>query len=327
MAGLSFAVQGLYRSPMTNQAHPSIAVLLATYKGMPALTAQLDSFAEQTLRPQRVLVSDDGSDDGTPEAVEAFGARHPDLGVTLMQGPCRGAAANFMSLLARVPEDVDMIALSDQDDVWLPGKLERGAEWLARVADDQPALYCGRTWECDPDLGNRVKSRRAGKAPSFRHALVQNIAGGNTMMINRAGVALLRAASQSTTRVVVHDWWIYQMITGADGQVLFDEDPYVLYRQHGGNMIGANRGFRAKLRRFSLMLGGRLRRWNTINIRALKQSGAFLSEGNRALLERFAEGRNAGVFGRLGMLRATGVYRQGIEGQISLRLAALLGRL
>jgi glycosyltransferase involved in cell wall biosynthesis len=306
---------------------PSIAILLATYNGMPDLTAQLESYAGQTLPPAAILVSDDGSDDGTRDAVADFATRHPALGVQVLDGPRRGAAANFLSLLMQVDPGIDMVALSDQDDVWLPEKLARGAASLGELPPAVPALYCGRTWECDAQLGNRRLSRRAGKRPSFAHALVQNIAGGNTMMLNAAALALLQRAGQGRPRVVVHDWWIYQMVTGAGGTVLFDDTPQVLYRQHGKNMIGANRGLSAQLRRLWLMMKGRLRRWNTINIRALRSAAAELTPESRALLDRFAAGRDAGIAGRLAMLRRTGVYRQGLSGQVSLYLAGLFGRL
>ena len=307
--------------------NPKIAILLATHNGMPDLSVQLESYVTQTLKPVRVMVSDDGSADVTRAIVTDFARAHPELGVILLAGPCRGAAANFLSLLAQVQNDIEIAALSDQDDVWLPEKLARGVAALQAAAADRPALYCGRTWECDEDLSNRRLSRRSGRRPSFAHALVQNIAGGNTMMLNRAAIHLLRSVSAARPRVVVHDWWIYQMITGAGGVVLFDEVPQVLYRQHDGNMIGANSGFAAQRRRLVMMLKGRLRRWNTINIRALERAAEHLTPANRALLARFDEGRNAGLAGRLAMLRDTGVYREGLGGQLSLYLAALMGRL
>lgn len=88
------------------------------------------------------------------------------------------------------------------------------------------------------------------------------------MMLNRAAIDLLRASAAEAGRVVVHDWWIYQILSGVGGTVIFDEVPLLLYRQHGGNQIGANAGVSAKLRRFRWMLAGRFRRWNAINLSA-----------------------------------------------------------
>ncbi|MGR3482041.1 MAG: glycosyltransferase, partial [Salipiger marinus] len=161
----------------------------------------------------------------------------------------------------------------------------------------------------------------------FANALVQNIAAGNTIALRGPALALARAAARDPAEVVVHDWWVYQLLTGAGARVIYDAQPVLLYRQHRGNLIGANRGPLASLRRLRHLFTGTFQRWNEINLAALAASAHHLTPQNRDLLGRFAAGRAAGPLGRLAMLRATGVYRQGKLGEASLRLAALLGRL
>ena len=305
---------------------PAVAILLATYNGAENLRAQLQSYVDQSVRPGLVLISDDGSVDDTRQIIAGFSAEHPDLNIVLKNGPRRGAAQNFMSLLCQTPDWVDIVALSDQDDVWLPQKLERGVQALSGQTS-QCQLYCGRTWECDEQL-NKLRLSRGLKRPAgFRHALVQNVAGGNTMMLNRTAITLVQEACEEARKVVVHDWWIYQIITGTGGEVIFDTDPQTLYRQHQGNLIGANRGLQAKKKRLLFLVSGRFRRWNTINIHALRASRDRLTPENRRTLECFATERNLSVFRRIGMIRRIGLYRQGISGTLSLYLAALLRRL
>lgn len=176
-------------------------------------------------------------------------------------------------------------------------------------------------------LGNRRPYPLPARPPGFRHALVQNIAGGNTMMLNRGAIALLAAASREPERIVVHDWWIYQIVSGAGGRVIFDPVPLLLYRQHGGNLIGANDGLRAKYRRLRMLLSGGFRQWNAINIRALSASAHRFTPENRRLLAEFEALRRAGPWGRLRQLKRTGLYRQGLPGRLSLWLAAVLGRI
>ncbi|ACM04409.1 glycosyltransferase [Cereibacter sphaeroides] len=312
---------------MTDAPPPRIALLLATYNGAANLEAQLESFAAQTLRPTWLVVSDDGSTDATRALLAAFAARHPWLALRLVEGPCRGSAQNFLHLLGQVPPEADMAALSDQDDVWLPGKLARGAAAMADLPADLPVLYGGSSWICDAELGNRRPYPLPARPPGFRHALVQNIAGGNTMMLNRGAIALLAAASREPERIVVHDWWIYQIVSGAGGRVIFDPVPLLLYRQHGGNLIGANDGFRAKYRRLRMLLSGGFRQWNAINIRALSASAHRFTPENRRLLAEFEALRRAGPWGRLRQLKRIGLYRQGLPGRLSLWLAAVLGRI
>jgi glycosyltransferase involved in cell wall biosynthesis len=304
-----------------------IAVLLATWNGAPNLGEQLASYRGQSLPPTQLIVSDDGSRDETLAILAEFVASDPGFAVDLRSGPKRGGGQNFLSLLRAVPESTDFVALSDQDDVWLPEKIERGVRILAQQPPDRPALLGGRSYICDSTLGNRRLSSLPSKPPGFRHALVQNFAGGNTMMLNRAAIDLLRAAATEANRVVVHDWWIYQVISGVGGVVIFDEAPLLLYRQHSGNQIGANAGIAAKLRRLRWMLDGRFRRWNAINLAALRASAHRFTPENRALIADFALLQRAGLWQRLSILRRLGLYRQGLDGRLSLWLAALLGKI
>lgn len=147
------------------------------------------------------------------------------------------------------------------------------------------------------------------------------------MMLNRAGIDLVRDAAAEAGRVVVHDWWIYQVISGVGGTVIFDEVPLLLYRQHGGNQIGANAGVAAKLRRLRWMLGGRFRRWNAINLAALRASAHLFTPENQAIIADFARLQRAGLLERLTILRRLRLYRQGLEGTLALWLAAVLGRI
>lgn len=305
---------------------PSIAILLATYNGAQYLQDQLDSYAKQTLLPALILVSDDGSTDATREILEQFSQAQPHLDVQVLEGPCRGVAQNFLYLLHQVPDHIDMVAFSDQDDIWLPEKLLRSAQMMG--PENQATLYCGRTleWQAETDM-RRLSQYRAGHTTGFRHALVQNIAGGNTMVLNKPALEIVRGASKEVDEIVIHDWWVYQIIAAAGGRVIYDDMPTMLYRQHPQNLIGANRGLRAKLGRLMFLISGRYREWGTTNIRALTASKHRLTPENAHLLSVFARDRDGPVLTRLAMIWQHGFNRHGIMGQMSLYLAALLGRL
>src|SRR5438874_2669441 len=124
-----------------------IAILLSTFEGEGYLGEQLESFLAQTHRDWVLYWRDDGSSDRTVEVVEAF-ARGPAAGrVVPLAAPegRRGANESFLRLLRTTlatEPDAEAIAFADQDDVWLPEKLARGRDALARVPAETPALYC-----------------------------------------------------------------------------------------------------------------------------------------------------------------------------------------
>lgn len=314
-------------------AHPQVCILLATHQGAAFLDAQLESFEVQKGVDWAVLVSDDSPqpDDGTGAILTRFRAKHAQRGVRVVQGPQRGYGVNFLSLLQAVPEDVPYAALSDQDDVWFEDKLARAVKMLEAVPLGVPALYCAATMVTDVALTPMGASPRFGRAPAFENALVQSIGGGNTMVLNRAALDLVRAAAGEVLggpgEIVAHDWWLYQIISGCGGQVLRDGEPVLYYRQHGGNAIGANRSFTARAGRLLAVMGGRLQRWNRINMAALSVSQHRFTPEARAALAFYKTAQSGGFGKRMFALKASGVWRQGRVDSWALKVACVLHRL
>lgn len=305
-----------------------VAILLATYNGERFLRRQLESIAGQSHQDWFLVVSDDGSSDATLAIIDAFAHEVGVERVIVRDGPRRGFVANFLSM-ACAPEVVaDYFAFCDQDDVWLPEKLERAISRLrAAPRGDHPArLYGGRTLlvdEHDRELGlSRLCSRRIG----FENALVQSYAGANTMVFDAAARALLAAAG-ADVRVASHDWWLYLLVSGVGGAVVYDSHPTVRYRQHVHNAQGANNGVLARFKRLRGLLAGQLRNWNGQHLESLSRVGSMLTRRNRALAEAFSSLRGAGGLAAVRQLRKVGVHRQSTSDDLALRLAALLRRL
>lgn len=310
-----------------------ITILMGLCDGAAHLRPQLDSFAAQTVANWDLVVSDDGSQDTGPRMIERFAREQKDRGrsVSLVAGPRRGVSANFLSLLAALPQGTQWAAFSDQDDVWLPHRLDLGQRALSDLPEGRPALFGSATWIVEEDLSGRCQSPRFSRPAGFRNALVQSIAGGNTMLLNRAGIDLARAAAAEVlaadTLPVTHDWWLYQIISGAGGQVVRSEEPTLLYRQHGGNLHGSNRGVRASLQRLKQVVSGELARWMARNSRALETSAHRLTPENRELHAQLTSLRTLHVVSRIRAFRRMRLYRQGRLGQAVLWLAAALARL
>ncbi len=305
-----------------------LAVLLATRNGERHLQAQLRSVLEQDRAAIDIWASDDGSSDGTMALLADWARRWPKGRFTVLAGPQRGFAENFRSLLVHPDIAAEQVAFCDQDDVWLPGKISTAAATLA-ASGGRPALVCGRTRLIDEDGTVLGQSPLFAKPPGFANALVQSIAGANTMVLNRAGHQLMREAARRTG-FVSHDWFCYLIISGAGGDVRYLAEPSILYRQHADNLVGANRGWSAGLDRLRRALGGRFTEWNDSNLRALHACEDLLTDEARSIIAAFEMARQSGSRAlpeRLAALRRSGVHRQTASGQLWLTLAAILGKI
>ncbi len=304
--------------------HDKVVILLATFNGDRFLSDQLGSFTQQRHANWELIVSDDGSTDRTLALIDHF--RHNAAqSVSVVSGPGLGFWRNFLSLIRRESSG-DYFALSDQDDIWLPDKLTNAVRFLKTCDPTVPAVYFTRTQLIDDD--NRIigMSRLFSRSPGFCNALVQNIGGGNTMVLNRAAHALLNAVP-ADIEIVSHDWWIYQVVTGAGGIAEYDPEPGLQYRQHGRNIVGSNLGMGARLVRLQAMMAGRVVSWNDVNVAALNRIRHLLTPNNLIVLDRFAQARRApSVVKPVQLLRA-GVYRQNLIETAGLYAGALLGRI
>ena len=314
-------------TPAARAGEPHVLILMAARNGADHLPEQLRSIATQFHTNWSLRASDDGSTDGTFAMLKDFAAQ--GHAASVVRGPCKGGTENFMSLLRAVPEteQESYLAFCDQDDVWMPTRLSHGIAALEQLPEGQPALFCSGTLITDNDLRNPRPSPPRPKLPGFRNALVQNIASGNTTLLNPAATRLVCAAAHEAGEVVVHDWWVYQIVAGAGGTVIHDDTPLIYYRQHAENQIGANDTPRAQLRRIVMLLNGRFREWNEINIAALRASGHRLSAENLAVLEDFACLRKGGLFARFSRFLRLGLYRQSRPGTLALWLSVFLHRL
>lgn len=219
-------------------APPRVAILLATYNGARYLPEQLASIAAQRDVDWSLCWRDDGSTDSSRAILEEFTKIHGGSLELSDQTNRIGATASFLALLRAAlaaRPDADYFAFADQDDVWLPDKLARATGQLADAT--WPALYCARQMLTDAMLRPLGHSPPMRQPIGFPAALAQNIATGNTVVLNRAAASLLARSQPPAT--AYHDWWSYLLVAAAGGRIMADNALVIRYRQHGGNMVGA----------------------------------------------------------------------------------------
>lgn len=301
-----------------------VQILMGTLNGESQLGPQLASFAGQTLRDWTLLASDDGSTDNTLEILNRFGTARPAAALKILPGPRDGIAANYLHLIRHADEEARYVALSDQDDIWFPEKLQRGTRILRKLPASIPAIYAAQSRLIDPNGRPIGRPSRREPSPSFSNALVQNIMAGNTIIMNPAAVRLARRALPCPLPPF-HDWWLYALISGAGGRVVCDPAPVIGYRQHASGVLGAHAGLNARLARLALVADGTWRRWVRDHHRALLSVAQHLQPNHRLQLIDLAA-RRSGI-ARLDSIFRTGIHRQSASGTAAMGLFALAGLL
>ncbi len=313
-------------SVLPEQGLPSVAILLCTYDGERFLAEQLESYMAQSHARWAVWVSDDGSHDRSVALLNESQARWPEGKLNFQRGAGAGFAKNFLSLVCRADIEADYYAYSDQDDVWESDKLTRALNWLRTVPAHVPALYCSRTRLVDALNREQGLSPLFSKSPSFSNALVQNIGGGNTMVFNAAARKLLTQAGPNVD-IVSHDWWTYLLVAGCGGRVCYDPHPTVRYRQHGDNLVGANKGALSRVTRLRKLFHGRYKGWNDLHMQALAACREQLTEDSRRVLDAFAASRGQWLVPRVLGVWRSGVWRQSWVDNLGLLVAAVCNRI
>lgn len=304
----------------------SIAVLLCSYNGSEYIRQQIDSIINQSETEWTVFVSDDGSTDGTLDILQSYRDKLGSKRFVIINGPGKGFAWNFLSLLEKCGDNFDYYAFCDQDDEWMPNKLTMSISILSGYDCNVPSVYCGRTSLVDEKCLHLGESPLFSKPPSFKNALIQSIAGGNTMVLNRAARNIVNKTPEDV-KIVSHDWWIYIVITAVGGNIYYDPKPSINYRQHTNNIVGSNLGWLARFKRISGLLDGHFKTWIDSNIYALSKTEVNITAENKFILDQFNEARNSNLFKRLYVFRKLDVYRQTFLGTLGLYVAIFLKKL
>ena len=227
-----------------------IAVLLATYNGGKYIWEQLESLFQQSCKQFHLYVRDDGSSDDTMKIVEQFHGMFPDR-VTILKDSQkhRGAAKSFMYLLENVDSEYYMFC--DQDDIWLPEKIEKTFARMKEVEGTAPVLVATDLRVVDEQLSPIKESFNEDlKIDVFRKhpelICVRHVVTGCTMMFNRAAKL---AALPMSPRATMHDEWVALCVHFKGGVISILDDATILYRQHTSNTLGAEqarKGFFAR---------------------------------------------------------------------------------
>ena len=219
-----------------------IDILLATYNGEKYLKEQLDSILNQTYSNFRLLISDDCSKDSTRQILEEY-AKKDNRIINYFQENNLGYVKNFEFLLTKVENEIYM--LSDQDDFWLPEKIEKTYNKLKEINAD---LVFTDLQVVDKDLNEILPSfndymlltRKIEKFHTdYRLQYLYNCVTGCTLMSKKKFLDKILPIPTSS-KYVIHDTWIGLMVS-LYGKVEYLNEKTIKYRQHGNNQVGTDK--------------------------------------------------------------------------------------
>lgn len=214
-----------------------INVLVSTYDGIDFFDEQLNSLLRQNYKEIKILIRDDGSSD--PNFIEYLqNIKNPDILIKFEKNI--GVVKSFFTLLQTSDDEANYYAFCDQDDVWLPEKIDRAVLFL-NENKHIPCLYCSDAYLVDKKLSGINRNFMHGKQGfALKNVLIRNSSLGCTCVINKKLRDLILKSFPDLNNVIMHDWWC-AIIAAAFGKIVYDNQKTVLYRQHDNNQIGAGK--------------------------------------------------------------------------------------
>lgn len=218
----------------------SVKIIMCTFNGEKYISDQLNSIKNQTFTNWSLYIYDDLSNDDTVNIIKYFIKNNPGIKINLSINKSRlGFYNNFINSIKTKTKQFDIILLSDQDDYWLPNKIEQCLKYYDLPF--KPFFYFSRRMVCDKNLSKLWISPRKSNYPfTSYHCFFQNLAGGNTIAFNKIFFDYFNN-HKIIHNHYVHDWELFSFAnSNKDCKIVFDKHVSILYRQHDSAAIGEN---------------------------------------------------------------------------------------
>lgn len=229
------------------------SVLVCTYNGERYVAEQLESILEQSLTFQEIIISDDGSTDDTIKVIKSFFKQRKIESYRFIDGPRSGVLRNFLNGVIQCRSDY--LFISDQDDVWHPGRVERYSKLFSKTNMPHLIFSDAKVVNKDLELISNSFIDYQCLNPNIvldDSILLTNCAQGATCCINSSLINEIKKLNDcnSLDNFIIHDW-LFVLLAKYLGKVDFIEASTIDYRQHEHNIIGAkNRNNQSKWIRY-----------------------------------------------------------------------------
>lgn len=295
-----------------------VVVLMSTYNGEKYLEMQIESVLAQKEVNVYLLVRDDGSTDKTRDILRKYEKANK---LEWYYGDNLKSARSFMDLIKKSP-DALFYAFCDQDDYWLPNKLITAINYLNKAEETKPAIYYGKTTLVNEDLEEIDQNKEFREFITFGQAVVSSSATGCTMCFNKCLRDLINLYTPDFQ--IMHDGWLHKVCLAFNGNVFYDRKSYILYRQHGNNVIGGtSTPYKRFQRRIQTIKNNPYSRSRCI-IEIIKGYGGVIPEENLAICNTVASYKNS-FLGKVKLLSDNRIYSPNKRIDRAFRLAVILG--
>ena len=230
---------------LNNVNSPKVLVLMSTYNGEKYLVEQLDSILNQTDVNINLVIRDDGSSDNTIKILRQYKNNYANIHV--IEGNNIGACNSFLTLLYDLTKDIvfDYLAFSDQDDVWMPEKMENA---IKNINIDENILYYSALLYYDNKSKNTVLHKNRYKESFFESLLVSSFPG-CTFVLNKKAFDFI-VSFHKPNHAIMHDWFLFQIMSGNKNKIIYDDKSYIKYRIHGNNFSVLSNNPAKRFKRF-----------------------------------------------------------------------------
>ena len=305
---------------------PTVAVLMSTYNGEKYIREQIDSIFNQDNVEVKLFVRDDGSTDGTVGILREYAQKFPVE--IILDGENVRPGESFMRLVymyANTP-GIEYYAFADQDDIWLPKKIDVAIKKLHEIGNDVPALYSSNQYIYIDGKNKGLRYKEPQRIDLISH-ITRNTIAGCTFVFNKLLAQVVATAGRPDPRILryrLHDSWM-MLVAICCGRVVYDKNSNMLYRIHEDNVVGVKRiSLSDKMNRLRRMFKKDSSNIRMISAKELIRLYPILNDKDKQVLHLIADYKDSNK-NKWMLLLCNEVVKGSIEHPMMFRIKVILG--
>lgn len=227
---------------MENRKSPKVCVIMSTYNGEKYLKEQIDSILKQKNIDLSLYISDDRSTDETTKIIEEYQKEYKNITLHINETN-KNFTYNFLDSLFLFKDNTefDYYAFADQDDSWLEDKLISAINLIESKFDESECVLYSSNLKIVNEKLEWNGEYLNNYIPKKYQILGRNVVTGCTVVMNKSFKNLV--TEHYPENIYLHDYWLALIANFCkNAHYIYDENAYILYRQHGNNLIGSNKG-------------------------------------------------------------------------------------